>query len=191
MGVFEYIGVLISVIMGLGITHLAVGASKLIQNRDTARPYLPHALWTLNTLLYILMIWWSMFWWSNLEDWTVPHYLGITLYAIVLFLLSAMLFPYDMERNIDLEAYFFKNRTWFFGLMILGWLLDIPETLGKDYSGLRAIPPRYFVFVISMIGLGVVGISTTHRRVHEALPIAWLILVVSFASLSVIRVIDA
>ena len=28
MGVFEYIGVLISVIMGLGITHLATGMSK-------------------------------------------------------------------------------------------------------------------------------------------------------------------
>jgi len=41
VGVFEYIGVLISVIMGLAITHLAVGASKLC---------LPHALWTINVI---------------------------------------------------------------------------------------------------------------------------------------------
>ena len=51
MGVFEYIGVLISVIMGLGITHLATGASKLIQHRDKVRFCLPHALWASVRLL--------------------------------------------------------------------------------------------------------------------------------------------
>ena len=65
MAVFEYLGVLISVIMGLGITHLATGASKLIQNRGTVRLYVPHLLWTLNVLIYILLVWWGMFWWSN------------------------------------------------------------------------------------------------------------------------------
>lgn len=42
MGVFEYIGVLISVIMGLGVTHLAIGATKLIQHREEVRFYVPH-----------------------------------------------------------------------------------------------------------------------------------------------------
>lgn len=191
MGVFEYIGVLISVIMGLAITHLAVGASKLIQNRDTARLCLPHALWTLNVLLYILMIWWSMFWWSGLEDWSAFYYLGITLYAIVLFLMSAMLYPYDMEKDIDIEAYFFKNRGWFFALMVVAWLLDIPETLAKDITDLRAVPPRYLVFALSMIGLAIIGIATPNRQVHTALPIAWLLLFVSFVGLTSVSVIDA
>ena len=38
MGIFEYLGVLISVIMGLGITHPAIGASKLVQHRDQCNP---------------------------------------------------------------------------------------------------------------------------------------------------------
>lgn len=54
MGIFEYLGVFISVIMGLGITHFATGATKLIQHRDDVRLYLPRALWTINTLVYIL-----------------------------------------------------------------------------------------------------------------------------------------
>jgi len=190
MGVFEYIGVLISVIMGLAITHLAVGASKLIQNRETSKQCLPHALWTINVLLYILMIWWSMFWWSGLEDWSAYHYLGITVYAIVMFLMSAMLYPYDMDDNIDIEAYFFKNRVWFFGLMTVAWLLDIPETMGKEITGLREMPPRYFIFVSSMIVLGIVGMVSSNRGVHRALPIAWLLLLASFISLATINVID-
>jgi len=190
MGVFEYIGVLISVIMGLAITHLAVGASKLIQNRETSKLCLPHALWTINVLLYILMIWWSMFWWSGLEDWSAYYYLGITLYAIVMFLMAAMLYPYDMHDDIDVEAYFFKNRTWFFSLMIIAWLLDIPETVGKEIVGLRETPPRYYIFVSTMIALAIVGIFSSNRSVHRALPIAWLLLIGSFISLATINVID-
>ncbi len=190
MGVFEYIGVLVSVIMGLGITHLAVGASKLIQNRETTKFCLPHALWTLNILLYMLMIWWSMFWWSGLEEWTAWYYLGITLYAVVLFLMAAMLYPYDMPGDIDIEAYFFRNRTWFFGLMMVAWLLDIPETLGKEYAGLREVPPRYFVLATSMLVLAIIGLATANRRIHRALPIAWLMLLGSFIGLSSVNVID-
>ena len=190
MGVFEYIGVLISVIMGLGITHLAVGASKLIQNRDTAKPCLPHALWTFNILLQMLMVWWSMFWWSDLDDWSAVYYLGITTYAIVLFLMSAMLYPYDMDKDIDMEAYFFKNRVWFFGLMATAWLLDIPETVGKELTGLRDVPPRYYIFVASMIALALIGIFNSNRRVHLVLPIGWLILLISFISLASVGVID-
>jgi len=190
MGVFEYIGVLISVIMGLAITHLAVGASKLIQNRATSKLCLPHALWTLNVLLYILMIWWSMFWWSGLEDWTAYHYLGITVYAIVMFLMAAMLYPYDMDNNIDIEAYFFKNRIWFFSLMMIAWILDIPETVGKEITGVREMPPRYFIFVSSMIALAIIGIVSSNRGVHRALPIAWLLLLVSFISLATVNIIN-
>ena len=176
--------------MGLGITHLAVGASKLIQNRETTRLCLPHALWTFNILLQMLMIWWSMFWWSGLEQWSALYYLGITSYALVLFLMSAMLYPYDMDKDIDMEAYFFGNRVWFFSLMIIAWLLDIPETLGKELAGLRNMPPRYYIFVASMLFLAIVGIASSSRRVHVALPIAWLILLGSFISLGSVGIID-
>jgi len=104
--------------------------------------------------------------------------------------MSAMLYPYDMDDNIDIEAYFFKNRVWFFGLMIIAWILDIPETMGKEITGLREMPPRYFIFVSSMIVLGIVGIVSSNRGVHRALPIAWLLLVGSFISLATINVID-
>ncbi len=140
MGVFEYIGVLVSVIIGLGITHLAIGASKIVQHRDTVRFYLPHAVWTINVLLYILMIWWGMFWWSEHEGWYAYEYLFITLYAIVLFFLASMLYPWDLDPAIDLEDYFFRNRRWFFGALALGWLIDIPETLWKAEAGLRELP---------------------------------------------------
>lgn len=175
MGIFEYLGVLISVIMGLGITHLAVGASKLVQNRDRCKPYLTHGLWTLNVLVYILIIWWGMYWWSEHTNWSSYEYLFITAYALVLFFLSALLYPYDMDKDIDVEAYFFKQRRWFFATFLVAWLLDIPETLLKGEGGLRDVPADYFVFVTIMVSVSITGFVTENQRVHLALPIIWLI----------------
>lgn len=57
MGVFEYLGVILSVIMGLGVTHILVGFSKFIHHRKTVKLYWVQALWAFNVLLYIVTIW--------------------------------------------------------------------------------------------------------------------------------------
>ena len=189
MGIFEYLGVLISVIMGLGITHLAIGASKLVQNRDQCKPYLTHSLWSIAVLLYILIIWWGMYWWSKHVDWRAYQYLFITLYALTLFFLSALLYPYDMDKDIDVEAYFFKQRRWFFSVFIIAWLLDIPETLSKGQTALRDVPPDYLVFIASHISICVIGLITENRAVHLALPIIWIVVTLIFIGSSTMSVI--
>lgn len=191
MGVFEYIGVLISVIMGLGITHLAIGASKLVQNRDEVRLYLPHALWTVNVLIYILLMWWAMFWWSGHENWFAYEYLFITLYAIALFFLASMLYPWDMDRDIDVRSYFFKNRRWFFGTLFVAWSLDIPETLAKAYVDLREVPPEYFVFVGIHLTIATIGLTTRRHFIHVLLPITWFAVTVYYVSSTLVGRITA
>jgi hypothetical protein len=174
MGVFEYIGVLISVIMGLGVTHLATGATKLIQHREQVRFYLPHMLWTANILIFILLIWWGMFTWSGHDDWYAYQYLFITSYAIVSFFLAAMLYPWDMAKDIDVREYFFKNRVWFFCALLIAWWIDIAETLFKVDAGLRPIPKGYFGFVSTQMLLAIVGIGSRNNIVHVLLPVIFL-----------------
>ncbi len=186
MGVFEYIGVLISVIMGLGITHLATGATKLIQHRDTVRFYLPHALWTINVLVYILLIWWSLYWWSGHENWLAHEYLFITLYAIVLFFLAAMLYPWQMADDIDVRDYFFRNKSWFFGALFIAWCIDIPETVVKSYVDLRPLPQEYFWFVTLQLGMATTGFVTRSRIVHLVLPIVWFAITVFYVTMSIV-----
>ncbi len=190
MGVFEYLGVLISVIMGLGITHLATGASKLIQNRETVRFYIPHALWTINVLVYILLVWWGMFWWSNHTDWYAYEYLFITAYAIVLFLLAALLYPWDLRHDIDVRKYFFANRRWFFGTLFVAWTIDYPETLLKSETGLRGLPEEYHVFMGLHLIIAATGWMTRQRVVHTLLPIAWLTLTLYYAMASLVGTIS-
>jgi len=185
MGVFEYIVVLISVIMGLGITHLATGATKLIQHRDEVKFYLPHTLWTVNILLLILLIWWGMFSWSDHNSWYAFEYLFITLYAIVAFFLSSMLYPWDMAKNIDVREYFFKNRIWFFSALLVAWCIDGIETIIKADAGLRLIPQGYFGFLGVQILIALTGIGSRNQFVHTVLS------VVFFASLFILVLFSA
>ena len=184
MGVFEYIGVLVSVIMGLGITHLATGATKLIQYRDEVRFYLPHMIWTINILIYILLIWWGMFSWSGHEDWHAYEYLFITAYAIVSFFLAAMLYPWDMPRQIDITEYFFKNRVWFFGALLVAWWIDVPATLLKASAGLRPVPQGYIGFIGVQTLIACIGIATRNRLVHLLLAIVFLVLALALVLFS-------
>ena len=171
MGVFEYIGVLISVIMGFGITHLATGATKLIQHRDEVKFYWPHMLWTANILLLILLIWWGMFSWSDHNNWFAFEYLFITLYAIVAFFLASMLYPWDMAKDIDVREYFFKNRIWFFSALLIAWCIDGAETIIKADAGLRPIPQAYFEFLGVQILMALIGIGFRNHIVHKVLSV--------------------
>jgi hypothetical protein len=57
---FEYLGVLIAVILGLSLTHLLRGLSRLIHMRRTVKPYWVQIVWTVNILIYVLAVWWGM-----------------------------------------------------------------------------------------------------------------------------------
>ncbi len=42
MGMFAYVAVLTSIIVGLGIAHLLQGTARLFQDPDAGRPYWVH-----------------------------------------------------------------------------------------------------------------------------------------------------
>lgn len=177
---FEYLGVLISVILGLALTHLLRGLSKLIHMRHTVRPYWVHIVWTLNVIIYVLAIWWSMFWWNKLDTWTIEQFFFLTGYAIVLFMLASMLYPPEFGGDHDFETYFFDNRRWFFGIQFLAFVVDVPETLSKQSYHLRDTPASYGLLVPFILGICVVGALSANRRLHAALCLVWLVTITGY-----------
>ena len=163
---------------------LLIGASKVIQHRDSIRFYWVHAAWTVNVLIYILVIWWGMFWWSSLAEWTFYQFLFVTLYAIVIFLLAAMLYPWDVATDFDYEAYFFKNRAWFFGLFVVAWCIDVPETILKAGMGLRELPQGYLFFISAIAALSLVAAITGNRRFHGIFAVLWLLMMLAYLGLT-------
>ena len=184
---FSYLGVLISVILGLAVTHLLRGLSKLIQSRDTIKAYWVHGVWTLNILLYVLGLWWGMYWWNNLRVWTTELFLFLTAYSIVVFVLSSLLYPAEFPPDMDLEKYYYKNKTWFFGILTLALLIDIPETLQKEIAHLRDVPKQYVYFMPTVIVISLVAAFSNSRRIQGALCLAFLASMLAYMNFSALE----
>jgi len=183
---FDYFSVLISIIFGLALTHLLRGLGRVIQMRHETRPYWAHIVWAINVVIYVLSIWWSMYWWKGLENWSFEWFLFISLYAIAIFMWSYMLFPAEFDSDVDFNAYFYTNRSWFFGIQAVVVLMDVPETLQKGVMHLRPVPAQYWYLVAGLLVVTVVGLATDRRRVHAALPLIWLSIALSWLLLSAI-----
>ena len=69
MQAFEYLGVLVSVVIGLAMTHLVVGLVQLIQSRQSVTAYWVHLVWVFNILYTLLGFWWFFYSWQSLPEW--------------------------------------------------------------------------------------------------------------------------
>jgi hypothetical protein len=191
MGVFEYLGVILSVIMGLGVTHILAGVSKTIHQRKTVKPYWVQLLWAFNILIYIVTIWWGMFWWSGQEEWSYFQFLLLILYAILLFLSASLIFPWDFSDGFDFEDHFYQTRPWFFAVLAMAWCIDIPETMAKSGSDLRALPQGYIAFACTHIVLNIIAAFWPNKTFHRYFPIFWLVFTLGYLSMTTLAEIAA
>jgi len=179
---FEYLAILVSVILGLAIARLTAKLSESIKRKADIRKYWVQRVWTFNIWLYILGIWWGMVSWDRLDDWTFFLFMFIMLYATVIYLLADALYPDDMSPGVNLEDYFFDHRRWFFGLLALTALVDVPETLLKEVLELRAAPVGYAWLVGFWLLVAATGMVTSNRKVHAVLVIAWPVVTLGYVS---------
>jgi hypothetical protein len=177
---FDYFGVLISVIFGLALTHLLRGVGRIIQLRRETRPYWVHIVWTLNGVIFVLAIWWGMYWWKGLQDWSAEWFFFIAGYAVAIFMWVYVLFPAEFAPGVNFESYFYANRRWFFGLQAVVLLMDIPETLQKSLLHLRPVPAPYPYVIACFLLMSGVGLITSNRRVHSVLCVTWLLLALGY-----------
>lgn len=110
MSSFEYITVLISIVLSLGIAQILTGIADLIKKSHKVAVYWPHILWILFVLLLHIQEWWVTYELKNYHSWQLPSFLFIMLYPINLFVLARLLFPAKLKgKIIDLKHFYFKN----------------------------------------------------------------------------------
>ena len=174
MNQFEYVMVLVSIIIGLGIAHMLLGVSsiidRLMRGKEPLELSLAHAAWLTSVFGWLILFWWWEYRFSTrVADWTVGLYFFLVLYAVVLFLLSAILVPRSWDGVESLKAYFLERRVWFYGLYMFGSVIDLVDAYlkgGFDYF-MNSVGVAGSVY--SMLGLpvGIVGICTRNMKFHN------------------------
>jgi len=183
MNHFEYVMVLISIIIGLGIAHILLGlggiVDRLTGRGDRLRLSVAHGAWLAHTFLWLVLFWWWQFRLEVIwEEWTIGFYFFLVMYAVVLFLIAVILVPRTWDGVTDLGDFFLRRRAWFYSVWLLGLLLDILDSWlkgGVDYIVLQTGPWTMLFWLTSII-MSVIGLRARSMRYHATAGVTLLLL---------------
>jgi uncharacterized membrane protein len=129
MDSFNYLSVLVSIILGLGITQLLSSVARAVEHRDTGSLYWPSIAWFLVLLLGHIQTWWSFYGLSTHKDWNFIQFLFVLIQPIGLYLLSVLVLPSESAAIKDQKTWYGAHRRAFFYLLatfiIMSLLRDI------------------------------------------------------------------
>ena len=177
MGAFEYLSVLISIILALGMTRVLAGVGEMLQARSRRRVYWVHAIWIINVFLYLVVAWWIFYRWRNQQPWTFFLFIFVLISPTLLYLASLLLFPRegDVDSAVDYKTHYYANHRAFFILFALFAPVDIVDSLLKGVPHFLNLGlPFIVVNVLFLAGL-VTAAITRNERYHQFYAIYFLV----------------
>ncbi|MDH4107631.1 MAG: hypothetical protein OEW35_04895 [Gammaproteobacteria bacterium] len=163
MSSFEFLSVLISVVVGLGIANLLTGLGRLLQRHREVRVSLAFLVWTLFVFMFHVVYWWTIvFGWQEWQNWNLLVFLFVLTYGILLFLLSVILFPVDMPANWDPHTHFIDLRRWFFGIFVALIVVEALDSYLKNHLAQFSLP--YYGMLALWFACAVAGWMSESRR---------------------------
>jgi hypothetical protein len=166
--VFPHIRIVMGMVIGLGVTRLLSGFARIVQHPNAHRLYVVHLGWVALMLLTLIHFWWWEFGLYGVESWTFGVYFFIFVYATLLFLLCALLFPDSMQGYLGYEDFFQSRKIWFFGLLALTYVFDVIDTLLKGEAHFARFGNEYIVRTVLFVGLCAIAAWTSDKRFHMA-----------------------
>jgi len=122
MPLFEFLMILISVVIGLALGEILTGAASLLRARDTVQFFWIHSLFQFGIFFALLQQWWESWDLVNvaiIDLWTA---ILLLLPSVILFLIAHLLFPRP-AGGADLKHYYFSQAPILWGLAAAGTVL--------------------------------------------------------------------
>ena len=79
---------------------------------------------------------------TAVREWTLPHFLNLVAYAVVLYLMSGLLYPVRGEDVIDFRAHFESNRPRFFTVWLVFQAVDFADAERTYEEGVEVVEGR-------------------------------------------------
>ncbi len=176
---FDYLSVLISIVLGLGITQILQGFAAWLGQRDRFRAYSPAVLWAITLLVAHIQTWWSMFGMRHADEWTFLQFSAVLMQPAVLYMLSTLVLS-GAPGEADMRANFLHHRRWFFGF----FLALLVVSLLKDVIRMGHLPAAdNLAFHAVLFLIGGVGLASARDAIQRAVAVAALLAVVAYVAL--------
>ena len=170
MSQFEFIFVLVSIVLGLGLANLLNGIAKTLQAplRDIDRI---HLAFSLGMILAIFVVWWGMYRWQDHGQFDFGTFTIIGLYTSVFYSVSVILFPRDGSIRTFAEV-----RVPLYAALILYLLLELAYYFVGHFS-----PAGYYKYVwVTGFGLFVAAAWARRPWLDAVVVVFWFALFTSW-----------
>ncbi|MBC5799448.1 MAG: hypothetical protein GIX03_03245 [Candidatus Eremiobacteraeota bacterium] len=130
---FSYLSVLLSIIIGLGMSHLLGAMVRVIHNRSGTALYLPSIVWAANLFLLLTLVWWADFNLTRHQHWTFPIFLCTLSIPAAVYAASGLILPTgEAQTQTNMRSAYEENRRWFFSLIAFAIALSFVQTYLLD-----------------------------------------------------------
>ncbi len=190
MSPFEYLSVLISIILALGMTRVLAGVGEMLQARSRRRVYWVHLIWVVNLFLYLVIAWWIFYRWRNQQPWTFFLFVFVLISPTILFLASLLLFPSEssLDQFIDYKKHYYANQRAFFAIFALFTPVDFVDSALKGMQHFLELGPQYLVSnSLYLAGLATAAI-TRSERYHQFYAVFFLVQTIYISFFTILRV---
>jgi len=115
MSIFEFLMVLMSIIIGLSIAEiLSTLADSIIHKVERKFSWL-HTVLSIGVFFALLQNWWEIWDLRLIDEWTFPQMIVMLIPPVILFIISRLLNP-GKEYKGSMDEYYFQHASyiWFF-----------------------------------------------------------------------------
>jgi len=177
---FEYVVVLFSIILGMGVTQIVSGMASIIHRWEKVKIYWPHLILVLLVFVIHIQEWWEAYDMRNYAFWRLSTFLFIILYPVNLYILARILFPINWRsKEIDLKKFYFQNyrRIYLFTIT-----LDLLAVIDNVFISGYKISDQIVQIVVLLILTFIIVRGHSNEWLHKAIAaILLIILIVTLA----------
>lgn len=174
---YQHVVVVMSMVLGLGITQLLKGMAQLHRARSRVRTYWLHWGWVTLLVFVSLLLWWTFWNYRGIAEWNFLRFVVYLSPIIVMYYVTARAFPDPVDSVSSIKEYYFANRVGFFGSFALCGVLA-----GVAAAVVRGLPlsDSSYVFRLLLVLFMLILMRSTNERVHATVFVVSASLLVLF-----------
>ena len=175
MSDFEFVSVVLAIVIGLGMTRVLSGLASVLEHRATLR-----ADWISLTWAVTVLLWQIVYWLGTVNSYreravfTVASFGLLLLAAVCLYFAAALVLPSKIGPGTDLRQHYDAVRIPFFLVILALPFLELGDSLLNGFSNPLSREPAYLVSQgAAMVGC-LSALVVKDRRTHGVLVVVFL-----------------
>ena len=182
MSAFEHVTALLSFVYALALTHLLTRIAGLIVARERLKFSGLLALGMVNAILLVFVNWLSLWDLRSVTNWDLASIAIQFLFAVSVYVICALVGPkMPDEGTIDLEDFFWRQRTYFYSAIIVCLVLALLANLDFLKTPNTALLVKENLGTFAILVPSAFGLISRNRVVQWIAGVCFLVLIIGFA----------